>query len=376
MSAIAKTLILALFATAVARFVVAEPPEATAAAHKGTPERAVPRFIVYSSEGDVEFRTALFRVLRGKDKVTRITKADTIEKAVESEVDVLVLIMMGRKIPELAPKTIESLKTRKIVGIGEGAAILFGKLGLEINLENCASSGNRPPPVKICRSALLGDPKSLEPVPVCLEASDDEELENFALFMPPAGSNASVVDVIARWANDPNYAPIARQGNCILIAAPVPATQWTDLYARLIKDVCQALQERKLEPFSKARRELTKPGTYEFKLARLQSLDEPFEKTFYIRFSEATRLTARLEHSGSENVMLVFMGMGQDERWMNVTRRNAKNEEALEIVSSISQEQNEALGDRYWILNVTNFDKNRGADCELTITFEAAESIP
>ena len=308
--------------------------------------------------------------------MTRITKADTIEKAVESKVDVLVLIMMGRKIPELAPKTIEALKTRKVVGIGEGAAVLFGKLGLEINIENGASSGNLPPPVRICRSALLGDPKSIEPVPVCLEASGDEELANFALFMPPAGSNASIVDVIARWANDSNYAPIARQGNCILIAAPVPATQWTDPYARLIKDVCQALEERNLEPFSKARRELTKPGTYEFKLARLQSPDEPFEKTFYFRFSAPTRLTARLEHSGSENVMFMFMGMGQDERWMNVTRRNARNEEMLEIVSSISPEQNEALGDRYWILNVTNFDKNSGVDCKLKISFETPEVMP
>lgn len=375
MKLIASMTALALLATFLAQFVAAGPPE-VAAADKGASESAVPRFVVYSSEADAEFRTALFRVLRGNDKVTRITKADTIEKAVESKVDVLVLIMMGRKIPELAPKTIEALKTRKVVGIGEGAAVLFGKLGLEINIENGASSGNLPPPVRICRSALLGDPKSIEPVPVCLEASGDEELANFALFMPPAGSNASIVDVIARWANDSNYAPIARQGNCILIAAPVPATQWTDPYARLIKDVCQALEERNLEPFSKARRELTKPGTYEFKLARLQSPDEPFEKTFYFRFSAPTRLTARLEHSGSENVMFMFMGMGQDERWMNVTRRNARNEEMLEIVSSISPEQNEALGDRYWILNVTNFDKNSGVDCKLKISFETPEVMP
>lgn len=352
----------------------AEPPAAApipATAEK--PETAVPKFIVYSSEADAEFRTALFRVLRGNDKVSRIAKADTIEKAVESEVDVLVLIMTGRKLPELEAKTIEALKKRKIVGIGAGAAVLFGKLGLEINLGACAHSGNVPPPVRISRSALLGDPKSTDPIQVCLDAPEEEKLDNFAVFLPPGGSDASVVDVIARWAEDPNYAPIVRQGNCILIGVPVPATRWTDPYANLIKEVCQALLERKTEPFSTARRELTKPGTYEFKLAKRGSPDEPFEKTFYFRFSEATRLTARLEHSGSEAVMLIFMG--QDENRMNWTRRDARNQEALEIASIIRQEQNETLGERYWVLKVTNFGGKGVADCKLKITCETPEAV-
>lgn len=353
-------------------FVAAEPRETVETSPTTEkPETAAAKFIVYSSEADAEFRTALFRVLRGNDKVARIAKADTIEKAVESDVGVLVLIMTGRKVPELEPETIEALQKRKIVGIGEGAAILFGKLGLEINLGACAHSGNLPPPVKICRSALLGEPKSTEPVPVCLDVSDEEKLDNFALFLPPGGSNASVVDVIARWAEDPNYAPIARQGNCVLIGVPVPAARWSDPYVRLIRDVCQALQERKTEPFSKARRELTKPGTYEFKLAKRGSPDEPFEKTFYFRFSEPTRLTARLEHSGSAAVMLLFMG--QDEMRMNWTRRDARKQEPLEIVSLIRQEQNESLGDRYWILNVTNFGAEGSAKCKLTITCDMPE---
>ena len=349
-----------------------------AAQQIGTPpvqQQARPKFVIYSAEADAELGSSLFRVLRDKDgKPTWIAKAESIEAAAKSEADVLILVMTSRqKAPKLDGDILEALKKRKIVGIGWGAAHVFWQLGLEINHGACAGLVPQST-LKVTKSELLGTPKAADPVPIFAEHPDEVELEAderdvfWGIFCHPRGKDAAVVDVVARWGEDPNYAPIVRQGNCMLICIPVPATLWSAPYANLIRNLCLALRERKLEPFALARRELTKPGTYKFKLAKLQSPDEPFERAFYFRFDEARKITARLEHEGSNNVMLIFYG--EDENGMHYTRKNARQGGELEITADISREDIAALGDRYWILNVTNFDDDAIADCKVTITVE------
>ncbi len=198
-----------------------------------------PKFVVYSSEKDAELRSSLFKVLRGKEKVTRLQKAETIEKAVASEADVLVLLLPKRELPKLEKGTLQALKKRKIIGIGFGAAQLFGQLGLEINGGNCAHGVLGPPSVMICTSKLMGEPKNAKPLLVLREAAEPEpdahSADFFAVFLPPSEEKSSVVDVIARWTSDANYAPIVRQDNCVLIGIPVPSTRWTEPYAELIR---------------------------------------------------------------------------------------------------------------------------------------------
>ena len=151
------------------------------------------------------------------------------------------------------------------------------------------------------------------------------------MFLPPSKEKPSVVDVIARWTSDANYAPIVRQGNCVLIGIPVPSTRWTEAYGELIREMCLALHERKLEAYSTAHREVTKPGTYEFKLAKRGSIDPPFTKTFYFHFTVPKRFSARLEHAGSDSVMLIFMG--DDEKRTHWTRKDARQQETLKIAT-------------------------------------------
>jgi hypothetical protein len=81
-----------------------------------------------------------------------------------------------------------------------------------------------------------------------------------------------------------------------------------------------------------------------------------------------------MEHAGSDAVMLLFMG--QDENRMHWTRQDSRTGEPLEITSSISEEDNETLGDRYWTLNVTNFGANSPVDCKLKIICEMPEAVP
>src|SRR5437764_4285958 len=86
MKATMSTGCLIVVASLLLQLVAADPPDAKAEKQ----EAVVPKFVVYSSAEDAEFRTSVFRVLRGVDKVAQIAKVDTIEKATESEVDVLV----------------------------------------------------------------------------------------------------------------------------------------------------------------------------------------------------------------------------------------------------------------------------------------------
>src|SRR5262249_28032086 len=159
-----------------------------------------------------------------------------------------------------------------------------------------------------------------------------------------------------------------RQGNYVLIGIPASATGWTTAYADLIRETCLALQARKVEAFSTARREVTKPGTYEFKLAQRGSTDLPFSKTYYFQFTQAKRFHAQLEHAGSDSVMLIFLG--QDENRTHWTRQDARQGETLQIKANITQEDIKKLDGRYWTLKVTNFGANTGVACKLTITIE------
>ncbi|MEI8017381.1 MAG: hypothetical protein WCH39_04225 [Schlesneria sp.] len=330
------------------------------------------RFVVYASEVDTEIASSLFRALYSNGKRERFGKAQTIEQAIESDAEVLILVLPTRDLPKLEKSTLESLKKRKIVGVGYGAAQLFGQLGLEINGGACAHGVEAPPSLTIVKSELLGEPKHTEPLLVLQEKLTSEpnaaKLDLFAIFLPTGGSKASVVDPIARWTSDMNYAPIVRQGNCILIGIPAPATQWTPAYVDLVREACTALQKRKLETYSTARWEVTKPGTYEFTLAPRDSIDQPFEKTCYFQFKDAKSFHARLEHKGSNSVMLLFMG--QDEDRNHWARMDALDGEALEINAEISRDDIKKLGDRYWTLRVTNFGDNVSAECKLTITIE------
>ncbi len=331
-----------------------------------------PDFVVYTSANDADFGSSLFGVLRGKGKVTRLEKADTIEKAVASEANVVVLVLPKHDRPKLEKRTLEALKTHKIVGIGYGAAQIFGQLGLEINGGQCAHGVAGPPSVTIGESGLLGKPQNAVPVLV-LEKGAEAELDAdkrdlFAMFLPRHGENSSAVDAIARWTSNANYAPIVRQGNCVLIGISVPATQWTAPYANLIRATCLALHERRVEAYATIRREVTKPGTYEFKLAKGGSTDQPFTKMFYFHITEPKRFSAKLEYAGSDSVMLMFMG--QDEGLTHSTRQDAHRAETLNITTIINRRDIEKLGERYWTLDVTNFGAKSAVDCKLTITIE------
>lgn len=337
------------------------------------PDATQPTYAILAAddEAEAELRSLVMRLLADADRRTRFKKVRTLEELGESRSEVLVVINTRRGPLQAEPnaETLDRLKSRKIIGIGEGAAQLFGKLGLLINLGACAHGFEGE--LQATRSALLGEPEGADPFPVFREVPVDAEDSSpvrsnlFGMFVPPQSPDAEAVDVLARWVNDANYAPAVRQGNCILFCVHGPASRWTQEFREFVRDACHALVARDLEQFAKAKRKLTKPGRYEFELAPRQSTHAAFTASHFLQFREPTRLTVRLEHSGSSNVMLLFSSDGTQR--LHWTRLDARRGEPLELEVDIEQQDIAALGEGHWLLKVTNFD-DTAVDCKLEIT--------
>ena len=79
-----------------------------------------------------------------------------------------------------------------------------------------------------------------------------------------------------------------------------------------------------------------------------------------------------MEHSGSDNVMMLFIC--EDDDHLHWERKNAKREESLEITVGISEADLEKIGECFWKLQVTNFG-NKDGKFKLTIALEASNSL-
>lgn len=329
-----------------------------------------PKFVVCAPDKDSNLRSSLYRVLRGNGEVARFDKANTIDQALDSEAEVLVLILTGKTLPELEEDTVRKLRQRKIIGFGFGAALLFGRLGLEINSGSCEIGGSTH--LRVKTSELLGESKNTGPVQVFRERTEPgarpHPTDTFEIFLPP-GENSSVVDVIARWTGPANYAPIVRQGNCVFIGIPLPSTQWTEQSTDLIRATSQALYERQREEFSVARQEITKAGDYEFVLAKQGSTDQPFSKTFYFRFTEPKRVIAHLEDSTTEGVVVDFLERDHEngcDKHMDCLRSRNKN--ILDLTAFVSRGDIAYWGDHHLKLRLRT--RAGEANCKLKITIE------
>jgi len=338
-----------------------------------TPTEKVQAFAVFSTHSDPTFSQGIADILR-KGQL-EVVIAPSIEKAIESQAEVLIFAMERRE--KVSEPLATALKPRKVIGIGYGTAQLFGQLGLEINGGACAHGGDRSPRIRIQANDLTGKPESVDSFTAFNISSDDPKAQridfDFSMHIPEKSHLRSVVDVIARsvskeYPHLENYASIARQGNYILIGLAAPPNTWTPRYCEFFCQLSRSLYSRPREEFSIAQWEVSVPGTYEFKLAEGRSTKELCSRIFYFKFSKPIVFSARLEHKGSNAIMLLFMGEVKGTKHI---RKDAKQGEPLEIAVDISEEDISILGDRYWRLKVTNFDRRNTADCLLNIQYDA-----
>jgi hypothetical protein len=324
-------------------------------------------FSTYKDTGNIE---ALDEVLA--DEPSSISRVETLEEAVKSEADILILLMERFDEKSVNASTIDFLKSRKVIGIGYGAAELFGKLGLEINAGACAHSTISAPAIKLEPSKIMRQWRSGETLTAFDLSSREVDVDfNFAMYIPKKSPLRSVVDVIAGWKGVENYAPIVRHGNYILSGLAAPASTWTPEYKSYFRNLVSALHARGLEPFKRAKWATTDPGTYKLKLAGGHSTNELSEWTYYFQFTKATTFSAKVEFEGSNSLTMLFMGEGM-QHWV---RKDIRRGETGEISVRITEKDIEALGDGYWKLMLNNFDMGNSADCTLEIEY-AREAGP
>ena len=328
---------------------------------------ANPDFVVCATLADPAMVTALRDQLRANGAEIELEAVNTLEAGANSSAEVLILFMDDSQSYEHSAELVERLKDKKVIGIGYGAAQLFGTLGLEIHGGACAHYGPTVPKIRVNANKLISASQFTDPIfPVQL-SPQEFILDHFAMHIPRHSQKASVVDVIARSDSDESYAPIVRQGNYVMIGIVAPPKVWTPKYGELFQKIAFALRERRTEPFSRAQWEGTEPGHQDFMLSEFESTKAAYYRQFYFRFSKPTTFSATLTHAQSEHVMMLFMGERDRLHW---TREDASAGEVLKIKIDITEEDIKNIGDFYWSLDVTNFDSVHPAECSLQIEYE------
>ena len=196
---------------------------------------AVGIFVVAGDEQAAQFAD----VLKQSENALKTRVYATLEEAIHSDTESLV-IAMGRSRQPFSDELVAAAKQKKIIGVGYGAAQLFGKLGLEINGDACAHFGAAAPQIQVRKNRLLGADVELEEITPNVEPTP---ADNFGMYVPERSDHAFVVDVIARISKDTNYAPIVAQNNYVMIGLSATPTAWSLEYRSLFSDVVAALHK-------------------------------------------------------------------------------------------------------------------------------------
>lgn len=335
---------------------------------------AADRFAMFASEERVS--EGLADALGVKDGVD-VQLARSIGEALRAKADVVVLFQVQSNKAPLSPEEIELLKTKKVIGIGFGAAQLFELIGLEVNAGGCAHGVLfKAPRMVVPKSSLLPDRTgddvlAFEPSvePATLKTPFESP---FGLHLPSFDEKTQDVEAITRWKHDMAYAVVARQGNHVLVCLNTPVGTWSPELRTLLRDTATSLAKAPNVPFALPRRALTPPGGYEFELLPQRNYTEPHSKNFFFQFPKPGRFVAVLEHQGSEAMMLFFA----NRKGIRMSRKDARKDkgtsgETLRIELDLTQADIDLAGENYWKLEVVNFDRTKEASWKLRIEYPA-----
>ena len=342
---------------------IAEMKKASEASHD---KNTVSDFAVYVSPQDDEVIDDLREILQLDNPGISLAVATSLPELVATDAEVL-LMVMSKYDDRPSENLIKGLKKHKIIGVGYGSAKMFGRMGL--SLDGVAHFGKYKMDIRLESNKTLR--KRISKKPITPYASEVES-NDFGMHIPETSDLMSFVDVIARYVGDENYAPIARQADCIIFGMSTPPRVWSKEYRALFGQIAMALYEAEKTPFVLPRYDITAPGNYKIKLARGRSTKESSSKEYRFKFKHPTTFSATLDHNGSDYIMLLFTG---DKDRLHWTRKDASQEggtagETLRITVDITAKDIARHGDKYWHLKVTNFDSSATASCRLKLDYE------
>ena len=316
-----------------------------------------------------------FAGLLGEGPAARVNIVGSLDDAFDDDSDVLVLDLDFRRDEKLSPERIASLGQRRIIAMAPGADWLCAQLD-EIEFHGGNVTGDLP--MLGVDSVLLGKWTADGPIRPFNELQDAPSAEwtsqtprvyfcagNVAEYRPG-------VDYILVAEKLETCAVVIRQANFVFAGVQAHPDDYSEDYRSLIRRVAFALAARPIEALVPivVERQVHPPGIIHFEL-NPGSSSENRTRVFYFRFERPTAFTATLEHTGSNAMMLLFAG---GKKGLYGTREDTETGKTLTVAANISDASIQALGHRYWMLNVTNFDSDNGASATLTVRYDSGDS--
>ncbi|MCY4014152.1 MAG: hypothetical protein OXG82_15730 [Gammaproteobacteria bacterium] len=318
---------------------------------------------------------ALAEILGGAN----VTVAETLEEALASDAEVLVLSVDERQEFGLSPVQIKDLKARKLLFTGANAVGLGRALDLDVG------GGMVVPvqPINVLQAALrqlgerageLIEPLAQRPAPRSFLLRLDSRhlawrhVRDEVRFVDGNG----FIEVLAAMPSEERRAVLTRQANSVFAGVVAPPDDWSTDYRALFRRVVDWLAAREIEEFRIAEvpRQVHPPGTVRFDLAANDAEDADITREFHFIFDRPTVLTVMLRPTGSDAAMLLFRGGPKGHAF---TREDTEDGEPLTISVTLRQRMIDAMDGRYWVLMVTNFDRVNGMSAELTVCYDALD---
>ena len=195
-----------------------------------------------------ESRDSLVQLLGDGGTPTKVRKIKSLAEIDQRIPGVLIIALDKKTFADIGPYHPQVLKQQKIVGIGHGAAKLFGELGLHINDGACAHGVVGPPRVNVQENSLVRRTGFESPMlvfdPPVLDPQGFHNELFFGMYVGENYSKPSDVDIVALQSADQNYAPIVRQGMQVMVCIDAPANSWSADFRHLIRATAAALDSQ------------------------------------------------------------------------------------------------------------------------------------
>ena len=173
-----------------------------------------------------------------RDKNIRtVHRLETLRQLEPKPDTVLLLVLSPAAFGRLDKYDGKQLKTVPLIGVGYGAAKLFGELGLEPSWGNCAHGVTGPPRAVVETNSTIASEDYTSPFsvfePPTLDEKDFHNKQICGVYIPGASTDQRF-EVIARLTTSPKYALVSRHGRDILVGVDAPLGNWSDRFLGLV----------------------------------------------------------------------------------------------------------------------------------------------
>lgn len=182
----------------------------------------------------------------GAERGAAVTRAATLEAGIESSADILIVLLDSQDLTAAGRYDVRLLRNRKVIGIGYGAAKLFESARLKIAAGKCAHGVPRVPGIIVQKNGLLDKAAFPQPITLFDPPILDNDFHNDILFGIYVGEkkpeNRVGIDIVALFSTDSRYAPIARQGDAVLIGINSHVGNWSGPFRAFVRELVLALR--------------------------------------------------------------------------------------------------------------------------------------